>query len=50
MTTMLLLAQVPRRHPKLIQKVPRRLAAFLMSLPFTSKKVEQSANTVTGQL
>ena len=45
-----MLDQLPRRHPQLMQNVARRLAAFLMSLPFTSKKVEQSARTVTVQL
>ena len=45
-----MLAQLPRRHPQLMQNVARRLAAFLMSLPFPTKKVVQSARTVTGQL
>ena len=45
-----MLAQLPRRHPQLMQNVARRLAAFLMSLPFSAKKVEQPARTVTGQL
>ena len=45
-----MLAQLPRRHPQPMQNVTRRLAAFLMSLPFSAKKVEQPARTVTGQL
>lgn len=45
-----MLAQLPRRHPQLMQNVARRLAAFLMSLPFSAKKVKQSARTVTGEL
>jgi hypothetical protein len=45
-----MLAQLPRRHPQLMQNAARRLAAFLMSLPFPDKKVAQSARTATGQL
>jgi hypothetical protein len=45
-----MLAQLPRRHPQLMQNVARRLAAFLMSLLFPTKGVVQSARTVTGQL
>ncbi len=45
-----MLAQLPRRHPSLMQNVASRLAAFLMSLPFSPKKVEQPARRVTGQL
>jgi hypothetical protein len=45
-----MLAQLPRRHSQLMQNVARRLAAFLMNLPFPAKKVEQPASTVTGQL
>ncbi len=45
-----MLAQLPRRHPQLMQNVAGGLAAFLRSLPFSAKKVEQSARTVTGPL
>jgi len=45
-----MLAQLPRRHPQLMQNVARRLAALLMSLLFPTKGVVQSARTVTGQL
>jgi hypothetical protein len=45
-----MLAQLPRHHPSLTQNVTRRLGAFLMSLPFSGKKVEQPARTITGQL
>ncbi len=45
-----MLAQLPRRHSQLMQNVARRLTAFLMNLPFSTKKVEQPARTVTGQL
>jgi hypothetical protein len=44
------LAQLPRRHAQLMQNVTRRLAAFFMSPPFSTKKVEQSVRTITGQL
>jgi hypothetical protein len=44
-----MLAQLPRRHPQVMQNLARRLAAF-MSLPFSSKKVGQSARMATGQL
>jgi hypothetical protein len=45
-----MLAQMPRRHPQLMQHVARRCVAFFMSLQFSTKKVKQSARTVTGQL
>ena len=45
-----MLAQLPRRHPQLIQNVVRRLAAFLKSLPFSTNKVGQPVKRVTGQL
>jgi hypothetical protein len=45
-----MLAQLPRHQPQLMQHVARRCAAFFMSFPFSIKKVEQSAKTVTGQL
>jgi len=45
-----MLAQLPRRHPRLMQNVARRLAAFLMSLLFSAKEVEQPARRVTGEL
>ena len=45
-----MLAQLPRRHPQLMQNVARRLADFLMNFPFPAKKVVQSARTVTGQI
>jgi hypothetical protein len=45
-----MLAQLPRHQPQLMQHVTRRLAAFLTSLPFSTKKVEQPARRVTGQL
>ena len=45
-----MLAQLPRRQPHLMRNVVGRLAAFLMSLPFSSKKVVQPARKVTGQL
>jgi hypothetical protein len=45
-----MLAQLPRHHPQLMQNVARRLAAFLVSLPFSVKKVEQPERRVTGQL
>ena len=45
-----MLTQLPRRHPQLMQNVARRLAAFLMSLPFSAKKVEQPVRRVTGEL
>lgn len=44
-----MLAQLPRRHPRLIQNLARRLAAF-MSLPFSAKKLGKSARMATGQL
>jgi hypothetical protein len=45
-----MLAQLPRRHPQLMQNVTRRLAAFLMSLPFLTQKVEPPVRRVTGEL
>ncbi len=45
-----MLAQLPQRQPHLMRNVARRLAAFLMSLPFSTKKVVQPARKVTGQL
>jgi hypothetical protein len=45
-----MLSQLPRHHPQLMQLIARRCAAFFMSLPFSTKKVEQSAKMVTGQL
>lgn len=45
-----LLARLPRRHPRLMQNVARRFAAFLVSPPFFVKKVEQPARAATGQL
>ena len=45
-----MLAQLPRRHPQLMQNVTRRLAAFLLKLPISGKKVEQSTRSATGQL
>ena len=45
-----MLTQLPRRHPHLMRNVAGRLAAFLMSLPFSAKKVVQPARKVTGQL
>ena len=45
-----MLAQLPRRRPTLIQNVTRQLATFLKSLPFSDKKGEPSARTVSGQL
>jgi hypothetical protein len=44
-----LLAQLPRRHPQVMQDLAGRLAAF-MSLRFSSKKVERPARMATGQL
>lgn len=45
-----MLAQLPRRHPQLMGNVAGRLAAFLMSLPFSAKKMVQPARKATGQL
>jgi hypothetical protein len=45
-----MLAQLPRRHPHRMRNVAGRLAAFLMSLPFSAKKVVPSARKATGQL
>jgi hypothetical protein len=45
-----MLAQMPRRHPQLMQNVARWLAAFLVSLPVPGKKVVRSERMVTGQL
>lgn len=45
-----LLAQLPRRHPQLIQDAARRMTAFFMSLPFSIKRVERPARPATGQL
>jgi hypothetical protein len=45
-----LLAQLPRRHPHLMQNGVRQLAAFFMRLPFSVRQVEQSARPATGQL
>ncbi len=45
-----MLAQLPRRHPQLMQNIARQLAAFLMSLPFLAPKVERPVKRVTGQL
>ena len=44
-----MLAQLPRRHPQLMQKVARRLAAFLKGLPFSTKKVEQPTGCATRE-
>ena len=44
-----MLAQLPRRHPQLIQNFARQLAAF-MSLHFAAKKVARPAKVATGQL
>jgi hypothetical protein len=38
-----MLAQLPQSHPHLMQNVARQLAAFLMSLPFSTNKVVQPA-------
>ena len=43
-------AQLPQRHPQLMQNVTRRLAAFFLKLSFSVKKAEQSTRPVTGQL
>ncbi len=43
-----MLAQLPQRRPHLMRNVARQLAAFL--LPFSTKKMVQSARKVTGQL
>lgn len=45
-----MLAQLPRRHPQLMQNVVRRLAALLKNLPFFAKKVELPVRRVTGEL
>ena len=45
-----MVAQLPRRQSKMMQNTARRLAAFLMSLRFSSKKVGQPARMATGQL
>ena len=45
-----MLSQLPRRHPQLLQNVTRRLAAFLLNLPISVKKVEHSTRSATGQL
>ena len=45
-----MLAQLPRRHPHLMQNVIRQLAALLLKLPFSAKKVERSMSPITGQL
>lgn len=45
-----LLAQLPRRHPQLMQNAARRLAVFFKSLPFSVKKMEQPVKPATGQL
>ena len=45
-----LFAQMPRHHSQARQNPVRRLAAFLMRLPLSSKKVGQPARMATGQL
>ena len=45
-----MLAQLPRRHLQLMQNVTRRLAAFVLNLPISVKKVEHSTRSATGQL
>ena len=45
-----MLAQLPRRHPQLIQNAARRFVAFLMSLPFSANEMNHSRRTVTGEL
>jgi hypothetical protein len=42
--------ELPRRHPQLLQNATRRLAAFLLNLPISVKKVEHSTRSATGQL
>lgn len=44
-----LVAQMPRRHPQVMQHAARRFAAF-MRLPFFARKVGQSTRMATGQL
>jgi hypothetical protein len=45
-----MLSQVPRRYPQLMRNVARRFAAFIMSFPFSGRKLEQPARTATGPL
>ena len=45
-----MVAQLPRRQSQTMQTPARRLAAFLMSLTFSSKKAVQPARIATGQL
>jgi hypothetical protein len=45
-----MLAQLPQRHPQLMQNVTRRLAAFFLKLSFSVKKAEQSTRSATGEL
>ena len=45
-----MLSQLPRRHPQLMQKVTRRLAAVVLNFPISVKKVKLSTRSATGQL
>lgn len=43
-----MLAQLPRRHPQLIQNIAQHFVAFLMNL--LHQKVQHTERTATGQL
>jgi hypothetical protein len=45
-----MLEEFPRRHSQLLQTATRRLAVFLLTLPFSAKKMKQSTRSATGQL
>ena len=45
-----MLAELPHYHSPLMHYVARRLAAFRVSLPFSTKHIKQEARTATGQL
>jgi hypothetical protein len=45
-----MLAQLPRQHPNLMRNVAERLTAFLISLPFSTKKGGPTTRKVTGEL
>jgi hypothetical protein len=45
-----MLAQLPRRHPQLLQSVARRFVAFFTNPPFFVKKVERLERAITRPL
>ena len=45
-----MLAELPRRQSLLKKYIAGRLAAFRVSLPFSTRQVKQGARTATGKL